>query len=53
MGTCRVKSTPGAQVEDFIPWVLPELNQPSVSKEEEEEEEEEMMGLVDRYTARK
>ena len=46
-----MKSTPGAQVEDFIPWVRPELNRPSVSKEEEEEEE--MKGLVDRYTAMK
>ena len=46
-----MKSTPGALVEDFIPWVCPEPNQPSAS--EEEEEEEEMTGLVDRYTARK
>ena len=50
-GTSRVKSAPGALVEDFIPWVRPEPNRPSAS--EEEEEEEEMMGLVDRYTARK
>ena len=50
-GKGRVKSTPGAQVEDFIPWVHPELNRPSISKEEKEEEE--MTGLVDRYTARK
>ena len=46
-----MKSTLGAQVEDFIPWVCPEPNRPSVS--EEEEGEEEMTGLVDRYTPRK
>ena len=46
-----MKSTPGAQVEDFIPWVRPEPNRPSVS--EKEEGEEEMTGLVDRYTPRK
>ena len=50
-GIGRVKSTPGAQVEDFIPWVRSELNRPFVS--EEKEEEEEMTGLFDRYTARK
>ena len=42
-----MKSTPGAQVEDFIPWVRPELSWRSAS--EQEEEEEEMKGLVDRY----
>ena len=47
-GTGRVKSTPGAQVEDFIPWVSPEPSRPSAL-----EEEEEMMGLLDRYAARK
>ena len=46
-----MKSTPEAQVEDFIPWVRPEPNRPSAS--EEEDGEEEMTGLVDRYTARK
>ena len=50
-GTCQVKSTPGAQVEDFIPWVRPEPSQPSAS--EEDEEEKEMTGLLDRYVARK
>ena len=49
--TSRVKITPRALVEDFIPWVHPEPNRASASKEEEEEEE--MTGLVDRYTARK
>ena len=47
-GTDWVKSPPEAQVEDFIPWVRPEPNQPSAS-----EEEEEMRGLLDRYAARK
>ena len=47
-GTCQVKSTPGAQVEDFIPWVSPDPSRPSAS-----EEEEEMTGLLDRYAARK
>ena len=47
-GTGRVKSTPGAQVEDFIPWVRPEPSQPFAL-----EEEEEMIGLLDRYAARK
>ena len=37
-GTGRVKSTSGAQVEYFIPWVRHELNHPFVSEEEEEEE---------------
>ena len=46
-----MKSTPGAQVEDFIPWVRPEPNWPSAL--EEEEDEEEMRGLLDRYAARK
>ena len=46
-----MKSTPGAQVEDFIPWVHPEPIRPSAL--EEEEEEEEMARLLDRYTARK
>ena len=45
-GTGQVKSTPGAQVEDFIPWVRPEPSRPSAL--EEEEEEEKMMGLLDR-----
>ena len=49
--TGRVKSTPGAQVEDFIPWVCLEPNWPSSL--EEEEEEEEMTGLLDCYAARK
>ena len=38
-------------MEDFIPWVRPELSRPSAS--EEEEEEEEMTGLLDRYATRK
>ena len=50
-GTGRVKSTLGAQVEYFIPWVRPEPSRPSAL--EEEEEEEEMTGLLDRYIARK
>ena len=49
-----VKSTPGAQVEDFIPLVHPKPSWPSaLEEEEEEEEEEEMTGLLDRYAARK
>ena len=43
-----MKSTPGAQVEDFIPWVRLEPNRPSALKEEEE-----MTRLLDRYVARK
>ena len=50
-GTGWVKSTPRAQVEDFIPWVHLEPSRPSASKEEEEEKE--MTGLVDRYATRK
>ena len=50
-GTGWVKSTPRAQVEDFIHWVRPEPNRPSAS--EEEKEEKEMTGLLDRYAARK
>ena len=46
-----MKSTPEAQVEDFIPWVRPEPNR--LSSLEEEEEEEEMTGLLDRYATRK
>ena len=38
------------QVRDFIPWVRPESSQPLDLKEEEEEE---IMGLLDRYAARK
>ena len=40
----------GTQVRDFIHWVRLESSQPSGSKEGEEEE---MMGLLDRYAARK
>ena len=50
-GTGRVKSTPGAQVEDFIPWVCPEPNRSSAL--EEKEKEEEMTGLLNRYASRK
>ena len=39
-------------MRDFIPWVCPESSQPP-DLEEEEEEEEEMMGLLDRYAAKK
>ena len=49
--TTQGKSARGVQVEDFIPWVRSEPNRPSLSKDEEEEEE--MMGLLDRYAARK
>ena len=53
-GIHPVKSTPGAQVEDFIPWVCPEPSWPSALEEkEEEEEEEEMTGLLDRYASKK
>ena len=38
-------------MKDFIPWVRPESNRPADL--EEEEEEEEMIGLLDRYAARK
>ena len=37
-GIGQVKSTPGAQVEDFIPWVHLEPNRPSALEEKEEEE---------------
>ena len=37
-------------MRDFIPWVRPESSQPPDLKGEEEEE---MMGLLDRYAARK
>ena len=50
-GTNQGKSTPGAQVENFISWVRPEPGWPSASKEGEEEEE--MTGLLDHYAARK
>ena len=43
-----MKSTPRAEVEDFIHWVHPEPSWPSSS-----EEEEEMTGLLDLYAARK
>ena len=43
-----MKSTPRAQLEDFIPWVHPEPSRPSAL-----EKEEEMTGLLDRYVARK
>ena len=43
-------NAPRTQVSDFIPWVPPGSSQPSNS---EEGEEEEMMGLVNRYAARK
>ena len=43
-----MKSTPGDQVEDFIPWVRPEPSRPFAS-----EEEEEMTRLLDRYATRK
>ena len=49
--TSQGKSAPGAQVEDFIPWVRSEPIRPSLS--EEEEEEEEMTGFLDRYATRK
>ena len=34
-GIGQVKSTHGAQVEDFIPWVRPDPSRPSASEEEE------------------
>ena len=37
-------------MRDFIPWVRPESSQPLDLKEEKEEE---MIGLLDRYAARK
>ena len=49
--TNQGKSTPGAQVEDFIPWVRPKPSRPFAS--EEEEEEQEMTRLLDRYAPRK
>ena len=49
--TTQGKSAYRAQGEDFIPWVRSEPSRPSPS--EEEEEKEEMMGLLDRYVARK
>ena len=50
-GINQGKSTRGAQVEDFIPWLRSEPSQPSTL--EEEEEEEEMTRLLDRYAPRK
>ena len=38
-------------MKDFVPWVHPESSWPSDL--EEGEEEEEMIGLLDRYAARK
>ena len=49
--TTQGKSSRGARVEDFIPWVRSEPIRPSLF--EEEEEEEEMTGLLDSYAARK
>ena len=51
-GTSQRRNVPGAQVKYFIPWVRPESSRLAVL-EEEEEKEEEMIGLLDRYTARK
>ena len=38
-------------MKNFIPWVLLESSRPAYL--EEEKEEEEMIGLLDRYVARK
>ena len=43
--------TPGAGVEDFIPWVTPISSHPPVS--EEEEEEDEMVDLVHNFGTQK
>ena len=50
-GTNRGWNAPGAQVKDFVPWVRPESSWPSDL--EEGEEEEDMIGLLDRYAAKK
>ena len=49
-GTNQRRNVPGAQVEDFIPWVRPESSR---LVDLEKEEEEEMTGLLDRYAAKK
>ena len=43
------RRTPGAGVEDFIPWVAPISSCPTAS--EEEEEEDEMADLVHHFRA--
>ena len=43
--------TPGARVEDFVPWVSPIFSRPSAR--EEEEEEEEMADLIHNFGTRK
>ena len=43
--------TPGAGVEDFVPWVSPISSRPPAR--EKEEEEEEMVDLVHNFDARK
>ena len=50
-GTNMRRNAPGAQVQDFIPWVHPESSRPSDL--EEGEEEKDMTGLLDRYATRK
>ena len=50
-GTNRRRNTPGAQVQDSVPWVHLESSRPSDL--EEGEEEKEMIGLLDRYATRK
>ena len=50
-GTTQRRNVLRAQVKDFIPCVLLESSRPADL--EEEEEEQEMIGLLDRYAARK
>ena len=50
----RGRQAPGAEVEDFIPWVSPISSRPLAREEEEEEEnEDEMVDLVHNFAARK
>ena len=50
-GAAGRRNTPGSKGEDFIPWVSSEPE--DFQDFEEEEWEERMMGLLDRYAARK
>ena len=50
-GAARRRNTPGSKGEDFIPWVSGEPE--DFQDLEEEDREEMMMGLLDRYAARK
>ena len=50
-GASGRRNAPGSKGEDFVPWVSAE--QEDFQDLEEEEREERMIGLLDRYAARK